>query len=62
LLIQEFGKDRLNGVELRYNCVGGVEVLGTHLVSTLGNDTIGLVVRMARDKKKKSGLVIKQER
>jgi hypothetical protein len=61
-MIQQFGRDRLNGVELRYNRSGGVEVLGTHLVSTLGNDTIGLVVRVARDKKKKSDLVIKQER
>jgi hypothetical protein len=61
-MIQEFGIDRLNGVELRYNWAAGVEVLGTHPVSTLGNDTIGLVVRVARDKKKKSNLVIKQER
>ncbi len=61
-MIQEFGRDRLNGVELRYNRVRGVEVLGMHLVSTLGNDTIGLVVRVARDKKKKSDLVIKHER
>ncbi len=61
-MIQEFGRDKLNGVELRYNRAGGVEVLGTHLVSTPGNDTIGLVVRVARDKKKKSDLVIKQER
>jgi hypothetical protein len=61
-MIQEFDKDRLNGVELRYNRAGGVEVLGTHLVLTLGNDTIDLVVRVVRDKKKKSDLVIKQER
>jgi len=61
-MIQEFGRERLNGVELRYNCVGGVEVLGMHLVSTPGNDTIGLVVRVARDKKKKSDLVIKHEK
>jgi hypothetical protein len=52
-MIQEFGRDILNGVELRYNRAGGVEVLGTHLVSTLGNNTIGLVVKVARDKKKK---------
>jgi hypothetical protein len=58
-MIQEFGRHRLNGIELRYNRAGGVEVLGTHLVSTLGNDTIGLVVRVAKDKKKKSDLVIK---
>jgi hypothetical protein len=61
-MIQEFGRDRLNGVELRYNHAGGVEVLGMHLVLTPGNDTIGLVVRVARDKKKKSNLVINQER
>jgi hypothetical protein len=61
-MIQEFGRVRLYGVELTYNHAGGVEVLGTHLVSTLGNDTIGLVVRVARDKKKKINLVIKQER
>jgi hypothetical protein len=61
-MIQEFGRDKLNGVELRYNRAGGVELLGTHLVSTLGNDTIGLVVRVGRDKKKKSDLVIKQDR
>jgi len=61
-MIQEFGRDRLNGVELRYNLAGGVEVLGTHLVSTPGNNMIGLVVRVAKDKKKKSDLVIKQER
>jgi len=61
-MIQEFGRDRLNGVEFKYNRAGGVEVLGTHLVSTPGNNTIGLVVRVARDKKKKSNLVIKQER
>jgi hypothetical protein len=61
-MIQEFGRDRFNGVELRYNRARGVKVLGTHLVSTSGNDTIDLVVRVARDKKKKSDLVIKQER
>jgi len=61
-MIQEFGRDRLNGVELRYNRTGGVEVLGMHLVSTPGNDMIDLVVRVARDKKKKSDLVIKHER
>jgi hypothetical protein len=61
-MIQEFDRDRLNGVELKYNRIAGVEVLGTHLVSTLGNDTISLVVKVARDKKKKSDLVIKQER
>jgi hypothetical protein len=61
-MIQEFGRDKLNGVELRYNRAGGVEVLGMHLVLTPGNNTIGLVVRVARDKKKKSDLVIKQER
>jgi len=61
-MIQEFGRDKLNGVELRYNCAGGVEVLGMHLVLTPGNDTINLVVRVARDKKKKSDRVIKQER
>jgi len=61
-MIQEFGRNRLNGVELRYNRAGGVEVLGTHLVSTPGNNTIALVVRVARDKKKKNDLVIKQER
>ncbi len=58
-MIQEFGKDRLNGVELKYNRAGGVEVLGMHLVSTLSKDTIDLVVRVARYKKKKSDLVIK---
>jgi hypothetical protein len=56
---QEFGRDKLNGVEFRYNRAGGVEVLGTHLVSTPGNNMIGLVVRVAKDKKKKSDIVIK---
>ncbi len=61
-MIQEFGRDIFNGIEFRYNRAWGLEVLGRHLVSTPGNNTIGLVVRMARDKKKKNDLVIKQER